>query len=284
MADVSIIGLGRMGVAMAEALRADGHTVTGWNRSPKSSEELGFPVVATVAEAVAASELTVVVVLDTDGVVDLLGADDVDLTGRTIANLTTSDAKDAHTVSNLVTGKGGTYLDGIIAAYPEGIGEDDTALIYGGPESVWDEHAKTLLVLGGRSWFAGEDVGAPADLDLAVTMGFYHTALSAFFDAAIYLKGRGIGIREVARATQDLLLVLAETTETAVRQVEAGDFSSDQAPIEMHISASEIARDAMRAGGRGAYLDLVISDLVKVQEKGRGHEGFSAVYDVLTSE
>ncbi len=69
MASVSIIGLGRMGVAMAAALRADGHHVTGWNRSPKSSRELGFPIAATVAEAVAASDLTIVVVLDTDGVV-----------------------------------------------------------------------------------------------------------------------------------------------------------------------------------------------------------------------
>ncbi|WP_330255734.1 NAD(P)-binding domain-containing protein [Nocardia sp. NBC_00565] len=284
MASVSIVGLGRMGVAMAESFAAAGHTVTGWNRSPKTADEFRFPLAASVAEAVAASELTVVVVLDTAGVVDLLGADDVDLEGRTIVNLTTSDAKDAHVVSELVLGRGGKYLDGIIASYPEGIGRPETALIYGGDAGVWENHEKTLSVLGGRSWHAGEDVGTPAVLDLAVTMGFYHSALGAFYDAALYARSQGIGIHEVARATRDLLLVLAESTETAVHKVESGDFSTDQAPIDMHISASEIARDALQAVGRGSYLDLVLRDLGQVQSKGRGHEAFAAVYDELSTE
>ena len=59
---VAVLGLGRMGTAMAVALADAGHEVTGWNRSPKTVPDL--QVVGELAEAVDGAEVIVIMVID----------------------------------------------------------------------------------------------------------------------------------------------------------------------------------------------------------------------------
>ena len=59
---VGVLGLGRMGAAMAVALAGAGHEVTGWNRRPKSVP--GIEVADEVAEAVDSAEVVVIMVID----------------------------------------------------------------------------------------------------------------------------------------------------------------------------------------------------------------------------
>lgn len=59
---VAVCGLGRMGRAFAEALVADGHEVTGWNRTPRGVP--GVPMAATAADAARGAEAVVVTVFD----------------------------------------------------------------------------------------------------------------------------------------------------------------------------------------------------------------------------
>ena len=58
MSDVSVIGLGAMGSALAEALLKSGLSVTVWNRSPARADALvakGAVAAGSVNEAVEAS-------------------------------------------------------------------------------------------------------------------------------------------------------------------------------------------------------------------------------------
>ena len=57
-----MLGLGRMGAAMAVALAGPGHEVTGWNRSPRTLPTV--PVAADVATAVDGAEVVVIMVID----------------------------------------------------------------------------------------------------------------------------------------------------------------------------------------------------------------------------
>ena len=51
---IAFLGLGKMGTAVVGRLVPAGHTVSVWNRSPKSAEKLGIPA-ATVATSVHAA-------------------------------------------------------------------------------------------------------------------------------------------------------------------------------------------------------------------------------------
>src|SRR3954454_12613393 len=90
MADVAVLGLGRMGSALARTLVASGAEVVVWNRAPERTGPLaaaGATVAATPAVAVAAAPL-VVACLDTYGTTAGLLAE-ADVAGRTIVELAT---------------------------------------------------------------------------------------------------------------------------------------------------------------------------------------------------
>src|SRR5437867_1592259 len=64
---VSVIGLGAMGTALARALLANHHRVTVWNRTTSKCAALGQAggnIARSVIEAVDASEVVIVCVLD----------------------------------------------------------------------------------------------------------------------------------------------------------------------------------------------------------------------------
>src|SRR5687767_7610160 len=102
-APVTVIGLGVMGQALAHAFLAAGHPTTVWNRSAGRADALvaaGATEAGTAAEAVAATPLVVLCVLDrpaVDAVLDAAG----EAVGpdRTIVNLTSSVPEDARALA-----------------------------------------------------------------------------------------------------------------------------------------------------------------------------------------
>src|SRR5690242_4240136 len=73
--DVAVLGLGRMGRALAGRLLDGGHTVTVWNRSSGKAGELtdrGAAEAGSVSEAVAGKEVVVVSLTGDDAVREVL--------------------------------------------------------------------------------------------------------------------------------------------------------------------------------------------------------------------
>ncbi len=91
MREVSVIGLGTMGSALADGFLKLGHPTTVWNRSPEKADALvakGALRASSVADAVAASELVVVCLLNYDAVSEALSPARDALSGRVLVNLT----------------------------------------------------------------------------------------------------------------------------------------------------------------------------------------------------
>src|ERR1700761_6931724 len=68
---VAVLGMGRMGHALAERLLSGGHTVTIWNRTQGKADDLlarGARQAATPAEAAASSEVTLTSLADDSAV------------------------------------------------------------------------------------------------------------------------------------------------------------------------------------------------------------------------
>ena len=108
MSDVSVIGLGAMGSALASAQLNSGRSVTVWNRSPqKVSAHVarGAEGAATVSEAVQASPVIMICVDNYTVTNTLLGTDTVipALSDRTVIQFSTGTPKEAER-SNLSWG------------------------------------------------------------------------------------------------------------------------------------------------------------------------------------
>jgi 3-hydroxyisobutyrate dehydrogenase/2-hydroxy-3-oxopropionate reductase len=80
MATVGLLGTGRMGSSMGRAVRAAGHDLVVWNRSPESAkrlaEELGAHVVDRPCDVAAAADITISMLADGAAVDDVYGGPD----------------------------------------------------------------------------------------------------------------------------------------------------------------------------------------------------------------
>ena len=117
-----------MGGAMARALLASGRSVTVWNRSPNKAHpfiETGAEVAASAADAILASEVSILCIRNHKATAELLRPISETLPGKTVLQLSTGSAKEAEDLVELLTGVGSDWLIGMINTYPSGIGKAD---------------------------------------------------------------------------------------------------------------------------------------------------------------
>jgi len=182
---VTVIGLGAMGYALAEAFVRAGHPTTVWNRTAAKAEGLvaqGAVRAETVAEAVETSSLVVVCVLDYPAVHGLLEPVAERLSGRVVLNLTNGTPEEARETAKWAAGHGADYVDGGIMAIPPMIGGPASVILYSGSREAFDAHAQALGHWG-TSKFLGADAGLASLYDLALLgamYGMFYGANAAF--------------------------------------------------------------------------------------------------------
>lgn len=115
MAAIGIIGLGKMGRAIAERLIETGHELVVWNRSRSRADGLDVAQADTPADLAARTHLILSVLAD-DPAVDAVyrGADGLlgtDLSGRTIVEFCTMSPERARGLDSDVSAAGGAFLE-----------------------------------------------------------------------------------------------------------------------------------------------------------------------------
>lgn len=128
---VSVIGLGRMGGAMAQRLSRAGLQVTGWTRSGATARD--FTVVPTLQEAVAASDVIVTSLLDEGAVRAVLGQlKALDLTGRLVVETSTVSPGVVRDFAGDICACGGRLMDAPISGGPETVAGGTAGFYLGG--------------------------------------------------------------------------------------------------------------------------------------------------------
>jgi 3-hydroxyisobutyrate dehydrogenase-like beta-hydroxyacid dehydrogenase len=193
MANISILGLGAMGQALAARFLRQGHTVTIWNRTPGKAASLvaqGAREGKAPADAMAASDVSVICVLDyaaSDSIIDAAASA---LSGRALVNLTNGTPAQARAAAERVARLGAAYLDGGIMATPPMIGGEHALILYSGSKATFDAHAGSLEALGVAKYL-GADAGLASLHDLALLSGMYGL-FAGFFHATALVDSEGI--------------------------------------------------------------------------------------------
>ncbi len=243
---VTVLGLGAMGTALAQAFLAAGHPTTVWNRTPGRSPELEGAVRATTAaEAVAASPLVVVCLLVDTTVRDSL--DGIDLTGKVIANLTNSTPDQARALETTLTAQGASYVDGGIMAVPAMIGGPHAFILYSGDAAAFERHQADLAVLA-RPVYVGADAGLAALQDIALLSAMY-----GMFGGAEHALALMHSAKVPAVAFTEQLLVPWLTAMLGVLPSIAADLEN---PPEPGTAGSNLA---MQAAAYGNLIDTAVA-------------------------
>lgn len=251
---ITVIGLGAMGRALAGAFLDAGHPTTVFNRSPEKADELvarGARRAESVAEALEASELAVVCVLNYGIARQLLEPAAHALAGRTVIHLSHGSPADARELSVWVAAQGGAYVDGGVMSVPQTIGQPGSFIVVAGLEEAIERTRQAIAVLGDPI-DVGRDPGLAPLHDMALLSGLYGIAAGA--QLAVELIDNGGGDVELFQDTLLLPWMEAMLPFTAGTVNTAGTV-----PDEFNPTMQAVVLENMIAATRTAGIDAALT-------------------------
>ncbi|WEO99358.1 NAD(P)-binding domain-containing protein [Streptomyces sp. FXJ1.172] len=284
---VTVLGLGPMGRSLAAAFLKAGLSTTVWNRTPGKDRELiarGAVGAGAAEEAVAASDVTVVCVVDYDAVDALVRAAPVSrvLKGRTLVNLTADTPARARDTAHWAAAHGIRYLDGAIMTPAPSIGTPEAVFLHSGPRSLYDEHRPVLEALGGTHTHLGEEIGRAATFDIAL-LDIFWTAMAGYAHAVAIARAEGVTAGELAPFAQGIGAILPPLFAGFARDADEGTYSGEINPITSAVSAmSHVVAVSESHGIDAAVMRAAEGMARRVVGLGHGTDGFIRVAEVLS--
>ncbi|MFC4534738.1 NAD(P)-dependent oxidoreductase [Sphaerisporangium dianthi] len=282
---LTLLGLGAMGTALARAWLAAGHPLTVWNRTSSRAEPFaaeGAAVAGTAAEAVAASDLVVVCLLDDVSVGEALA--DADLRGKDLVDLTTGTPAQARARAEWAEKRGARFLDGGIMAVPPTIGTPGSGgyVFYSGSRALFEARHSALAIPAGTR-YVGEDPGFAALHDVALL-----SAMTGMFagvsHAFALIRDKDIAPKDFAPLVVDWLTAMAPYAYGVADHLESGDYTKGVVSnLAMMVEGNSTL--LRTAGEQGVSAELLTPFMALMERRladGHGDEGTTGVIDLLT--
>ena len=280
---VCVIGLGNMGGALAEALLANGRSVTVWNRTASKCgalAEAGASVAASAAEAVRSADVIVVCVTDDRASTAVLQTDEVagSLRGRLLVQLSTVTAEESRETGRWAEAHGIDYLDGSILAYPAGIRSNEGTIVYSGPRSVFDANREVLGAMGAKPQLVGEAIGGAPTFDKTI-YAFHYASMLAFFHGAAICHAAGFPVEVYVEE------VASHPPATKIRfgeMIAKRTYDDPECALEVEAAAyAHVVALSEELGLDAAYPKMVASHFDRAIAAGHGQRELAAVFEVM---
>ncbi|HEX7864143.1 MAG TPA: NAD(P)-binding domain-containing protein [Variovorax sp.] len=284
--EVSVLGLGAMGEAIARLYLGQGYKVTVWNRTADKADALvakGAVLARSAAEAVRAARVVVMCVYDYRAADAIFALDGVAaaMDGRLLVQLTTGSPQDARDAQTWANAQGAAYLEGAIQAAPDQMGQPDTPLLVSGAKPAFDEAEPWLKALAGGIVYLGEAVSAAAAMDLATLSTIYGTMLG-FLHGARIAEHEGFDVAEYGRIVAGIMPTFAGFLQHEGSVIQSGDFAISQSPMRISVEATRRILQAAQASGINTEFPAFAAGLFqRADESGLGGEELAALIKLL---
>lgn len=283
--DLTLLGLGAMGSALAAALLDAGHSVTVWNRTPGRDTDLvsrGARPAGSVREAVSASPVVVACLLKHDSVHETLDPVVDALRGRTLVNVTTTTPNEARELASWAADHGVDYLDGAIMAVPAMISSRAGQIFYSGSRAVYDA-LLPIIDTWATSEFHGEDAGRASLVDLAMLSGMYQM-FAGFLHGAAMVGSVGMSAADFAARQAPFLAAMTAELAGFADVIDGGDYTVAN---QQSLNFSDLSHIVLASEDQGvdpAPIAVVQALIDKQIAAGHGSEGLARVYESLRAE
>jgi len=251
-AAVSVLGLGNMGSALAQAFIGQGHRVTVWNRSEARSRGLAgrCRIAADAAEACRGADLVVACLSNYQATREALDGPELReaLACRTLVQLATCTPAEARGMGSWAKEAGASYLDGKIAVTPGRIGEDLTVIFYAGSKPAFEARQPVLKSLGGRPIYLGDDVGRASLADFAF-LSFYFAGILGILHGAAFCKAADLDLDQFFGAMPSFTAEMVARLPSFQDMISRGDYTQAQSTLKVDLAGARLlAQVAEQAG------------------------------------
>ncbi|MEU4268564.1 NAD(P)-binding domain-containing protein [Streptomyces sp. NPDC026092] len=281
--NVTVVGLGQMGFALADAFLTAGHPTTVWNRTEGKADALvarGATRAATVAEAAEASDLVVVCVLDYAAVRELLAPVAGSLRGRALVNLTSGSPEQARGEAEWAAEHGIGYLDGGIMTTPPGVGDSANMILYAGSPALLAEHRATLEVLGDPVDL-GQDAGLASLYDAGL-LGLMWSVFGGWLHATALAGADGVAAKDFTALANRWLKTVSWFMTGYAEQIDAGEYPGADATIDVQVAAIGHLLHAAEARGVDNRLpELHLELMRRAVDAGHGGDSYARIIEVF---
>ncbi len=269
-----------MGAGMAGSLARDGHQVTIWNRTEARARDVAagldgdVSVAATVAEAVADSDVVLTMLFDEAAVLSV--ADDIAAhlpDGAVWVQSATVGPAGARTIADRAPGR---VLDAPVLGTRKPAEDGTLVVLASGPETLVTAAQPALDAIGGRTVRVGAEIGQASALKLAcnawvglITAGTAQSlalAQGLGVDPQLFLDAIGGGAVDTPYAHLKGAAMLT------------GDMPMSFAVDGIRKDFGLIQEAAQGAGVRDELLAAVLGLFDAASEQGHGEDDLAAVY------
>jgi 3-hydroxyisobutyrate dehydrogenase len=282
----AVLGLGLMGSEIALRLKRQGIEVACWNRGAeraRSARERGLAVMETAAEAMAASDLVILVLSDCDAIRETL-LDQPDaagvLSGRILLQMGTIGPAESRDIAARVESRGARYLEApVLGSLPE-VREGRLIVMAGGDPVLFEQCLPVLRDLSRDPQLIG-GVGAGAALKLA--MNQLIAGLTATFALSLGLvRSEGIDVQQFMTLLRGSALH-ARTFDKKLDKYLSHDYGAANFPLKHLLKDIRLFRQvAEQIGLDTALLGALEAACERAEAQGYGDQDYSALYEAIS--
>jgi len=283
--NVTLIGLGKMGAAMARRLLGSGHALTVFNRTKDKAAALaerGAKVETSAAAAILASPATLLMLPDAEtigGVLFPAAGPASPLAGRTIIQMGTISPEQSLELAGRIEAAGGAYLEAPVLGGPVDAEAGRLHILVGATTPQYEQWRPLLTALGPAPLLAGP-VGRGAALKLALNQILAAEAAALAFSLAL-VRRNGIEVDKFLDVLRSSSLYTPQFEKKLPnmlgRTFEPASFSVRHLLKDVRLAAAEGRRLGLDTSSVEGLAGLV----GKAAETGSADADYSAIYAVI---
>lgn len=263
---IGLIGVGLMGIALAERLLAGGLAVTGWDINPERSDlltRLGGESVASAGEVVARCERVILSLPDIHVVEGVLAEVRPQLrAGQTIIDTTTSDPERPAALGRWLAELGVGYLDATVSGSSAQVREASVICMVGGESEIFDRCQDLFQLFSKRAVPTGPcGSGSKMKLVTNLVLGLNRAALAEGLALAQALELNSAQTLSVLMES----MAYSRIMETKGRKMIDGDFKP-QAKLSQHLKDVRLILQAGADAGTALPLSSTHKQLLEKAE------------------
>lgn len=284
--NVTVIGLGSMGAALARAFVSKGFRVTVWNRDMSKAQPLtaaGAIAAESITKAVEASPVIVVCVSDYKASQKIFEADGAAaaLRGRVLVQLSTGTPKESRGLDAWIQQRQAACLNGDIMAWPRQIGTDAATISVSGPEEIFQRHEGVLRALAGQVVYLGKEPGASAALFHSV-LAYLAGSWIGFCHGALISEKEGLRAEDLGILLEQISPMLGTELRHMGEVIQYGRFSDPESTVKTTGEDLQLLVQQAKEAGINSELPEFAAKLFKrTMDAGYAQEEHAAVIKVL---
>ena len=233
--NISVIGLGSMGFALAETLLKADFNISVWNRTSSKAQKLenkGANICSTPNEAFKNSQYIVASLSNYEAWNNIIDSNqiDMDLSGKTIIQLTTGSIEEVTALNDWVKKYNGDLLEGIISCFPSQIGTEESLILLAGGDNSINNCKDIISILSPEYKNLGSNLIAPTVLSRAFLSGALG-GLIGMMNGAVLCQKADISLDDFKEIYIDRSSIIEQESKRIIDAIATEDTENTEASV-----------------------------------------------------